>query len=402
MIASILNALQSAILLLIVTRVCGAFYAGIISIASTLGYQMMSIGNYGMRTFQVTDVNNKYSFSDYLQSRIVTFVMMILVAIIYLVIKAYPEEKSAILMVFIIFKGIDAIEDVFHGEFQRKGRLDLAAIAVTIRYIGTIIFFAIFISVTHNLLLTCIITVLFTSILFIVLTEKILKCIPDKLGSLLIISAPKNMKNVFSLLMECLPLFLGTFLYLYISNAPKYAVDNCLSQQYQAYFGIIFMPIYAINLLSTMIYKPLLTPLATYWVKKEKGSFRRVIVRQIALIFILTILGVIGTKICGTKILGIIYGVEIDQYNSAMVLLMIGGGFAALVGFLGNLLTIIRKQKALLVAYIIVGVCGLGISDIFVFRGGVLGAAFLYLFLLMLLCGLLVGIIWVQQRIDNK
>ena len=41
MVSSILGAAQSAIFLLVVTHVCDAVYAGIFSIATTLGYQII-------------------------------------------------------------------------------------------------------------------------------------------------------------------------------------------------------------------------------------------------------------------------------------------------------------------------------------------------------------------------
>ena len=43
--------------------------------------------------------------------------------------------------------------------------------------------------------------------------------------------------------MGVLSLFGSTFLIMYIGNAPKYAIDSVLSNQDQASFNYVFMPV---------------------------------------------------------------------------------------------------------------------------------------------------------------
>ena len=259
MIASIFGSAQSAVFLLIVTNICDEVYAGIFSLATTLGYQIITIGNYGMRNYQATDVKRKYSFQEYFVSRCITSVCMLLFVVVYLCVKEYETEKALIIFFFCLFKGIDVIEDIFHGEFQRYNRLDIGAISMTIRYAISFFAFLVILMWKKNLLFACIGETVISMIVFVWLTYEIVK--PNKVLSV----KGTSMKKVFVLLMDCFPLFLGGFLYLYICNAPKYAIDNCLPQEKQAYFAILFMPVFVINLLSGFIYRPLLTRMAIYW-----------------------------------------------------------------------------------------------------------------------------------------
>ena len=48
-----------------VSNILGARQAGIFAIAMTVGNQLVTIGYYNMRTFQASDVTEKYSFADY-------------------------------------------------------------------------------------------------------------------------------------------------------------------------------------------------------------------------------------------------------------------------------------------------------------------------------------------------
>ena len=64
------------------------------------------------------------------------------------------------------------------------------------------------------------------------------------------------------ILWECMPLFIGSYLTLYVGNAPKYAIDDFLELKYQTYYGILYMPSFVINLLSGFVFKPLLVDLS--------------------------------------------------------------------------------------------------------------------------------------------
>lgn len=392
MVSSILGAAQSAIFLLVVTHVCDAVYAGIFSIATTLGYQIIAIGSYGMRNFQATDVKQKYKFKEYLLSRYFTSIAMFIFLIGYVWIKDYNTEKALIILAFGVYKSVDVIEDVFHGEFQRYNRLDIGAISMTIRYVISFLVFAVVLITSHNLLFACICEAVISILVFIILTNEVIK--PRK-----ILSVKGALKHTGWLLRDCFPLFIGGFLYLYVCNAPKYAIDNCLSQESQMYFAILFMPVFVVNLLSSFVYRPLLVRMAICWNEKRNKEFWHMVMTQIALIFVLTILGILGAYLCGTQILSLVYGVDVNPYRNCLVLLMFGGGFAALIGFLINVLTVMRLQTLLLLGYMVASVAALIVSNPIVSKLGIFGASILYVGLMVLVAAfLLVSAVFYKKK----
>lgn len=392
MVSSILGAAQSAIFLLVVTHVCDAVYAGIFSIATTLGYQIIAIGSYGMRNFQATDVKQKYKFKEYLLSRYFTSIAMFIFLIGYVWIKDYNTEKALIILAFGVYKAVDVIEDVFHGEFQRYNRLDIGAISMTIRYVISFLVFAVVLITSHNLLFACICEAVISILVFIILTYEVIK--PRK-----ILSVKGALKHTGWLLRDCFPLFIGGFLYLYVCNAPKYAIDNCLSQESQMYFAILFMPVFVVNLLSSFVYRPLLVRMAICWNEKRNKEFWHMVMTQIALIFVLTILGILGAYLCGTQILSLVYGVDVNPYRNCLVLLMFGGGFAALIGFLINVLTVMRLQTLLLLGYMVASVAALIVSNPIVSKLGIFGASILYVGLMVLVAAfLLVSAVFYKKK----
>ena len=83
--AGLVNAAEAVILLMVVGRTNGLEDAGILTIAFAIGNLMMTIGRYGVRNYQVTDVEGKLSFGSYFTHRICTVFLMGIVTGTYLI-----------------------------------------------------------------------------------------------------------------------------------------------------------------------------------------------------------------------------------------------------------------------------------------------------------------------------
>ena len=110
---------SSFLYLLVVTRVCGAQLAGFYSLSYATAQLLLQVGRYGVRTYQATDLEHKYIFSEYKVSRIITCALMMLFGIIYSSF-SFKGEYIIISTFIIMMKMIDAVEDVFHGNLQQK------------------------------------------------------------------------------------------------------------------------------------------------------------------------------------------------------------------------------------------------------------------------------------------
>lgn len=64
--AGLLNAFQSVIMLIVLSHVCDPVQAGIFTIAYANANLFLNLGKYGVRNFQVSDVDEKYDFRAYL------------------------------------------------------------------------------------------------------------------------------------------------------------------------------------------------------------------------------------------------------------------------------------------------------------------------------------------------
>lgn len=383
MAGSMLMAFQSVIMLMILTRTVGIVEAGIFTIAYANANLFLTIGKYGMRNFQVSDVKEQFNFAEYLSSRWITSIVMVIVSIAYVLYSSlsngYSIDKSMVIIWMCLFKVVDAIEDVFHGMYQQRGRLDIAAKAMTIRMVATIIVFGAGVIILNNLLAALIIVTFFTSILLIVFLKWTYQPFKEKKSYI-------NKKNLIQLLKYCFPLFAGAFLSFYIGNAPKYAIDSLLSDELQACYGFIAMPVFVIGLLNSFIFNPMLFRMSCLWVEGKIKIFIKKILIQVVIIGSITLVCIIGAYLLGIPVLSVMYNTNLAPYKTELLILLMGGGFLGLSGLLSAVITIIRFQKSIAWGYAIVAVLAYLLSDIVVGKYEMMGASVLYAALMGILC----------------
>ncbi len=396
MLFSILFSLQSAIMLLIVTRINGTEDAGILSIAFAAAYLMFTIGVYGVRNFQVTDFKKNYYYDDYRKMRLLSCGFMVIFSFGYCIWKSYESYKMTVVLSVCFLKLLEAIEDLYHGELQRAGRLDIAGRSGAIRLIINYFIFIIILLLKKNLLLAMDIVII-SSFIIIVFTRILVDSLLIRKNK-----SREEKGKLMKLAKACFPLFITSFLSIYIGNSPKYAIDAYLTESEQAYYAIISMPVFTINLLSGIIYRPNLVYMAKLWNEEKIEKFKKVLLKQSRNIAIIAIM-ILGFGISiGLKMLEILYGVSLATLKYEFAILLIGGGMAAAYNFLTVCITIMRKQSFLIVLSVFIMIVAFAISNSMVYYAGLMGASCLYLILMT--CEMLVVfiVLWIHlKKINN-
>lgn len=349
--SAMLNSFQLVIILLIISRIDNIKDAGNFVIAYAIANLLIMIGRYGVRLYQVSDINEQFIFNEYLFSRVITTFLMMVTAFVYVGFYyfngSYDVEKSIVILLVCSLKAVDAFEDVYHGLLQQHDNLDIAGKILTIRLFIYILQCMILYYFTHSLIITIAICLITTIILSIILNRSVLKAISYK-------KAAFNYTHFKNLTKDCFPIFISTFLQIYMANAPKYSIDIVLTSQEQAEFNYIFMPVFVISLLSTFIYQPLVHRLAIIWNQKNFKKFWLLILRQTAIIAILTLLCMIMGYLLGIPVLSLLYSVDLSAYRAELVILLLGGGLMAAVNFFTMVITVTRYQKHLVWGYMFI------------------------------------------------
>lgn len=378
MIASTLYSFQSALLLLIVTRAGGLAAAGIFSITYSISQMFASIGSFSMREYQVSDIRNDNSFHCYLTSRCFTNLVMVLMCVGYSILQGHSGEKLAVIAVLSLYRMVDGFDDVFHGELQKRGRLDIASRIFAIRIALASVLYAAAYLITGNLLISAM--VLTGSAVFVSGTLDILVAGKQEIRGRI------ALKGMWKLLASCLPICGGAFLYNYLVNSPKYAIDGLLSEQMQGAFNILYMPLFVISMMSTFVFKPYVSNLGKLWTENDRKGFTRLCLILTSVILGLSACVVIGGALLGMPLLNLVFGVHLNEYHSLFVLLLSFGSLSALNAFFTVVITVMRRQAYILAAYCTATVVDVLFMNQLVREKGLTGAGLVYGMVMGIIC----------------
>ena len=403
--AGLLNAAEAVVMSMFVTRMTGLADAGILSIAFTIGNQLMPIGKFGLRSYQVTDVEDHYPFSIYLKSRIVTTFLMIVSTFVYLLYGymrlGYSRDKVRVILFVCLIYAVEAVEDVIWGYYQQRDRLYVGAKLFCYRWMGILLVFPVVLYASRDLKFALQVCFVLSVVIFVVLLKVTFHSVSGEGVVPSGIIRRADLKEIGVLLKIAFPLFGISFLTFYVNSAPKYAIDACLTDEIQACYGFVAMPVFAIGLINNFIYQPVLVPMAVEWEQKQTGRFIARIIRQLMIIAGISVVCMAGAYVLGIPFLSILYHTDLSGYKRELIILLLGGGCLAGSGYLSVVLTIMRCQKSLLWPYCLVAFMAfIGFKSI-VYMYGTIGAAVCYLFLMALLC-IIYGIILIYRLMSHE
>ncbi len=346
-----------------------------VTIAFAIAQIFLSVAKYGIRNYQVTDVEEQTSFKEYFSARLITLALTAVVFAVYIIYSFQTDTstlKSWIILEVVVLKLIDGFEDVFIGRFQQLGRLDIGAKIMAIRLIISTLVISISVLAGVDICLSLFLGIASSVLLdvYFLITTLPMAYIEQKKA---------NLHNIFQLLKVCLPLCIGTTLAIYIGNVPKYMINDYMDETTQAIFGYIMLPVFVVTLLNQFIYQPMIKGLGDLWERRDIKVFQKRILRQCFIVIGLVIVVLIGGLLVGLPLLSFLYGTDLTGYKSEFAVLLLGGGFYAIAYYLNIPITTIRLQNTLAVGYALAAVVALFTGKWFVTTNGMMGAAILYL-----------------------
>lgn len=383
MVGSFCYAFASMVLSFLVMRIVGEDQGGVFAFGySTFGQQMFILAYFGLRPFQITDGAREYRFGDYLLHRYFTCMAALAAGIGYLFISGYSLEKSVVIFLLVCYKVIDGFADVYESEFQRSGNLHLTGKSNTFRTILSVAAFLVVLMAGRNLVTACGAAVAAQVIGVMIFDVTVLHRLP-------VVDTGGALKRMAPLTGAAVLLFVSVFLDFYIFSAAKYAIDAHMDDAASGYFNVIFMPTSVINLAAGFVIRPVLTYLTDYWNGRRYREFTRMLWKISALIIALSVLAVTLAWFLGPWALGILerllgqaYAGSLVRYHLPFVVVVLGGGFYAILNLYYYVLVILRKQKVIFGIYAVLTALAAGIAPMLVKKNGIMGAATAYLILM--------------------
>ena len=379
MAGSVANSFLSVVTLMIVTRMLTTLETDIFSLGWSISQMMATIGTFQVRMYQATDVRGVFRFGQYLEFRIFTLLIMIISSAGYVITKGYDSYKALIIIILCRFRAVEALADVYEGYFQQKERLDLAGKAVTYRVLITLLLFVISLLFFHNLFISSIALLLGFTVSFLVFNIRYSLTVKT-----FDIRAKWNRGTywVIKLVREVTPLFVNSFLMMMIINAPKLQIDETISSGIlkdgaQTVFSILFMPASVLTLIY-IVFRPLLTKMAIEWNDGRRKQFLQIIFMMLGGLFAMSIVVLLAAWVLGIPVLSILYGIELGNCKTELIILIIGGFLYTFSNVFDNALIVMRKQYLLLISYLLSWIFVKLTVNALVSSMGLIGAAISY------------------------
>ncbi len=367
----ILNAGQSVLVLMVITRVLGLAAAGVYSIAFATGNLFLYLGEYGVRNVQVSDLTEQYPFRDYLAHRVLTVFLMLALGACCCVFSygrgTYSLEKSLTVFAMCLLKAVDCIEEVYEGRLHQRGRLDLAGKVMTVRLVVSIGGMLAAAVLFHSLLIATDIAAALAAVSAFCMLFCYRKEVAFTPGLV-------SRRNVGALMRVCFPVCAANFLQFYLINAPKYAIDAAMEETVQAQYNFIAMPVFVIQLLGMFLYQPVLGRMSAAAANGDRRALLSDIRKIVLGILVIAAVCLAGAWVLGIPVLSLLYATDLSSFRSELMWILVGGIFLALSGFLCAVLTILRRQSAILVIYAAGAMLSLILTGQMVRSSGILGA----------------------------
>lgn len=372
-IGTILFSFSSMLWLVVVTRSLNTVASGIFSIGWAICQQMATIGYFGTRNVQVSDIDDNFNSINFIILKIATIISMIGVSFFYCAYLDLSNEKSKIAILLTLLMAVEALADLSAGFFQKKDRLDITGLSYIIRVSLYSSLFVITLILFKSLVIS-IICALIVSLIWIFIYDLPL------LSRLDFFKFEKfSFRVLYELTMMCVPIFLSSYLTNLLITIPKNSIELNLTTIDQSSFNLIFMPSSIMKLVLGILIIPLYRKIAIIWKEKKYREFEAFILKIILLIFVLTLLLIVLTLSIGVPLLSIIYGLDISSQKLSLIILIVAGSINGITTFLIFILTILNKQFFLIYTYVVVVFITMLFTNTLVINYHILGASVSYL-----------------------
>lgn len=365
------NSLNSLFFLIIVKRISGTADAGIFSFCFANAMVFYTIALYGVRAYQVTDVNKQRSNGDYISARIVTCIGSLAIAMIFAFANRYDPYKFSVLMLLVIAKILESLSDVYYGIMQINSRLDIAGKANFIKSALGLLCFSLILLKIHSLFFACAALVVINLAVFVLYERR-------WVGKMQ--SEPINftIKPIAAILTSCFSVFAVSSLSIYLVNAPRYAIDQLMTDKAQGIYGMIMMPGTAVSLFTGFLIQFFLSNFARKIANKDKAGFAAVIIKLTALIVLFTAVIELFLGLFGVWLFRFIFNTDVSLYLLPLMLNIVGVSLISIATLFFSALTALRSMRLQLYIILADTLLAFVVSTPLVHMMGIMGASIAY------------------------
>ncbi|WP_148335496.1 lipopolysaccharide biosynthesis protein [Hugonella massiliensis] len=332
----IYQACQWLTTIVVVTFSTSYVNSGYLAFAMATGNIFTALATYNMRTYQISDTNNKYTANEYVGFRLATIGISYCVFLIYTILVSPDFFTILTVLCFLLFKADEAFSNVLYGIDQKASRMDFIGISQMIRGVLSIAVFSAGLVIFSNLLVS--ILLMFISCLFVTITFDIPHS--KKLSDL----QPRLSNNRFrELLKICFPLVLSQILYGLVATIARQWFAIQYGTEALGIYAAIATPCVIVQVMATYLYSPFLVPISSMYAKHNVIGVKQSTVKLILLIAFVGLLCTIAAYIFGDAVLSYVFGNDIQSCSWLLTPAMAAATSMAIASFITDIFIVLRR-----------------------------------------------------------
>ena len=333
----------------LLTMLVGHFFSldevGVFTLSLTTAQILYVFGLFGANDLQMTDYAHRFRFSRYFWLRAFSTAGALLAGIVIAMILWKDVKARTIAVLLILNMLLHAGAELYQSLYFQNRRLDLCGKALFYRYLISTAAFAAGLLAGSSLQTACMIMLVVNLVMTVMWVLPLAGKYRDS-------GYEPEGQAVIPLFLEAFPLCLSMVASLLAVNLPKYLINGYYPESVQGAYSILFMPVYAVNLLSQFVFKPYL-PRYSQLLKEDRKGFVHLLKVHGAVIACAAAGCAAAMQIMGIWMLRVLFGQDLGEYRSYLVLFMLSGGLMAMNQLLYYMLVISGKQKTIFGLYCI-------------------------------------------------
>jgi O-antigen/teichoic acid export membrane protein len=299
---------------IVLVRLANYEAAGVFSIALTISNVFVCISNYGMKGYQVSDVDFKYSDTHYINSRLLTVLAGLGLCVGFSVLKGYTGETLVVITTFMVYRSIEAAAEVLHGIFQKNDRLDCVGISLSLKGIVSLaVFFpcmVLFKSLGLAITSMCLATLGIFVFYDMAVASKYVKTYLD--------FASVNRRPTLYLLRDSFLMMMFSITSPLLLSIPRIYFERKYSTELFGVFSSIAAPTIVITTLVSAVLVPIIPQFARYYNDHNRSKLLRISGMTITCTVAFGAVCYVGSLILGDFALTVLFGASILKYSAVL------------------------------------------------------------------------------------
>lgn len=375
LIGTSINSFNSLFFMIVINHINLKSEAGVFTYAYSLICLFFILATFYNRVYQISK-SDKFSSKDFILYRVLSSLLTILIVFLFSIINGYNLFKLSVIMLICLFRMIEAISDAVYGVLQYNGYLYKSGISLSLKGIIGLIGFTLVDYFTKSITL---------ALVSLIVVNLALSYFYDYKNVRKYLNGKINFENILLIFKETLPIFIYSFLAMYVANICKYMLDYFDTAEAQNIFGIIFMPSTVIGLCSAYIVVPIITNLNDLLKKKKYNEFNKLVSKMMIILVGVGIIAIIGAYALGIPVLNILYGMDLGNYKNLLLLVLVGATFYTLANVYSQVLVLLNVHKMQTLIYVVMSIISTLICYFFISNYKLSGSVYSYVIFMFIL-----------------